>query len=216
MPTTRFVTRTALALATLALIATPPVGAQGFALAPTLGIYTPTTDLVNSLTSGGSTIAFKQQVGLALGGRLGLKFGPRFGITATGSYVPSKLQATVTETGITQEADDRTDLWFGSGRVNVWLLPPSSILSIGLNGGAGVVGRGATTVTDDNGTVHTDVARTDLGGVVGGTVGINLRVFAVFLSVDDYIYNPSVFEQLGVKAETQNDLQFSVGLGGKF
>lgn len=200
----------------IALLATSHAGAQAFTLAPTLGLYAPTTDLVNSLTSGGSTIAFKQKVGLALGGRLGLKFGPRFGITATGSYVPSKLQATVTETGVAQDAANSTDLWFGTGRLSVWLLPPSSILSLGLNGGAGVVGRGATTVIDDNGTSHTDVARTDLGAVVGGTIGVNLRVFGVFISVDDYIYQPSVFEQLGVKSETQNDFQFSVGLGGRF
>jgi len=38
----------------------------------------------------------------------------------------------------------------------------------------------------------------------------------VFVSVDDYIYNPSVFEQLGVKSDTQNDLQFSFGFGSRF
>jgi hypothetical protein len=209
-------TRLALAGGMLSFLVVPSLRAQGVSIAPTIGVYAPTNDLVNSFINGGSTIAFKQKVGLALGGRLGLWFGPRVGVTATGSYVPSKLQATISETGIAQNAAENTDLWFGTGRLNVWLLPPSSILSLGLNGGVGVVGRGTTTVTDDNGAVYTDQSRNDIGGVVGGTVGLNLGVLGVFVSVDDYIYNPSVFEDLGVSTQTQNDLQFSFGLGGSF
>jgi hypothetical protein len=205
-----------LAAGMAAILAVPSLHAQGVSIAPTVGVYAPTNDLVNSLISGGSTIAFRQKVGLALGGRVGISFSSRVGITATGSYVPSTLQATISETGISQNAAENTNLWFGTGRLNVWLLPPSSILALGLNGGVGLVGRGATTVMDDNGTVYTDQSRNDIGGVVGGTVGVNLGVLGVFVSVDDYIYNPSVFEQLGVKSETQNDLQFSFGLGGSF
>ena len=35
---------------------------------------------------------FKQEVGLAVGGRLGFLFGPRFGVTTTVTYVPSDLK----------------------------------------------------------------------------------------------------------------------------
>ena len=216
MPLGQRLSGTLLAAGMVAILAAPSLQAQGVSIAPTVGVYAPTNDLVNSLISGGSTIAFRQKVGLALGGRVGISFGSRVGLTATGSYVPSTLQATITETGIVQNAAENTNLWFGTGRLNVWLLPPSSILALGLNGGVGLVGRGATTVMDDNGTVYTDQSRNDIGGVVGGTVGVNLGVLGVFVSVDDYIYNPSVFEQLGVKSETQNDLQFSFGLGGSF
>ncbi|MDH3459023.1 MAG: hypothetical protein OER90_19455 [Gemmatimonadota bacterium] len=216
MPLGQRLTGVLLAAGMVAILTAPSLQAQGVSIAPTVGVYAPTNDLVNSLISGGSTIAFRQKVGLALGGRIGISFGPRLGLTATGSYVPSTLQATITETGISQNAAQNTNLWFGTGRLNVWLLPPSSILALGLNGGVGVVGRGATTVLDDNGTAYTDQSRNDIGGVVGGTVGVNLGVLGVFVSVDDYIYNPSVFEQLGVKSETQNDLQFSFGLGGSF
>jgi len=208
--------RATIAITAVLLLAAPSVWAQRLSIAPTIGIYAPTTDLVSGVINGGGTIAFKQQVGLSLGGRLGLAFGSRVGISATGSYVPKSLQATVSQTGLSQETGEYTDLWFGTGRLNLWLLPPTSILAIGVNGGVGVVGRGATTVVDDIGTPHTDPSRTDVGGVVGGTAGVNLGVIGLFVSVDDYIYNPSVFEDLGVKSQTQNDLQFSFGFGTRF
>jgi hypothetical protein len=204
-----------LAVTVLTVLSTPSTYAQGLSIAPTVGIYAPTGDLLNTVTMSGNTIAFRQRVGLAVGGRLGLSFG-RVGLSATGSYVPTRMQATITETGIAQNSQDYTALWFGTGRVNLWLLPRSSPLSLGVNGGVGLVGRGPTAVTDDEGNVYTDVSRNDWGGVVGGTVGLNLGIIGVFVSVDDYIYNPSVFEQLGVKSDTQNDLQFSFGFGSRF
>lgn len=185
-------------------------------IAPTIGVYMPTNDLISAVIDGGGTIAFKQQVGLAVGGRLGVAFGSRVGLTATGSYVPTQLQATVSQTGITQNREDYADLWFGTGRLNVWLLPPTSVLALGVNGGVGVVGRGATNVFDSEGTPYTSPSRTDIGGVVGGTAGVNLGVIGLFVSVDDYIYNPGVFEELGVKNDTQHDLQFSFGFGTRF
>lgn len=200
----------------LAALVAQPASAQRFSLAPTIGLYAPTTELVNGLVNGGGTIAFRQNVGLALGGRLGLGFGSRVGVTATGSYVPKSLQATVSQGGVSQNTDEYTNLWFGTGRLNVWLLPPSSILALGVNGGVGVVGRGETVVTDDTGTQYSDPSRSDIGGVVGGTVGINLGLIGLFVSVDDYIYQPSVFEELGLKPKTQNDLQLSFGLGTRF
>ncbi len=200
--------------AMLSLVSTSTVAQVS--IAPTVGVYMPTNDLISAVIEGGSTISFRQQVGLAIGGRIGVAFGSRVGLTATGSYVPTQLQATVSQTGITQIRDDYTDLWFGTGRLNVWLLPPTSILALGVNGGVGVVGRGPTTVYDSEGNPYTSPSRTDVGGVVGGTAGVNLGVIGLFVSVDDYIYNPSVFQELGVESQTQNDLQFSFGLGTRF
>jgi len=208
--------RALLAAAILAALVSPPASAQRVSLAPTVGLYMPTTELVSGIVNGGGTVSFKQNLGLALGGRLGLAFGSHFGISATGSYVPKSLQATVSETGVSQNTEEYTNLWFGTGRVNLWLLPPSSMLMLGVNGGVGVVGRGETVVTDDTGAQYTDPSRTDIGGVVGGTVGLSFGGFGLFVSVDDYIYQPSVFEELGIKAETQNDLQFSFGFGTRF
>jgi hypothetical protein len=187
--------------------------AQHLSLSPTIGIYAPTQDLVNSLVNGGSTLQFKQKVGLALGGRLGLWFSKRIGISATGAYVPSKLQATITQTGLSKDSDKSTSLWFGTGRLNLWLLPPTGLLAVGVNGGVGVVGRGATTATDQNGASYVSKAQHDVGGVVGATVGINLGGLGLSVSADDYIYNPKVFQELGAKSQRQQDLQFSLGLG---
>ncbi|MEP6571087.1 MAG: hypothetical protein ABJD11_00260 [Gemmatimonadota bacterium] len=210
----RSTTRATLGITALISLAAGQANAQHLSIAPTIGIYAPTTDLVNSLING-DTVAFKQKVGLALGGRLGLWFGRRFGISVTGAFVPSKLQATVTQTGVQTQGQQNSDLWFGTGRVNLWLLPPTGILSVGVNGGVGVVGRGKTTIDDPSnpGSSLTDPSRTDIGGVAGATVGVNLGGLGLFVSADDYIYNPKVFTQLGAKPTRQNDIQISFGLG---
>lgn len=188
--------------------------AQSLSLAPTVGIYLPTNDLVNAVVSG-NTVAFKQKVGLALGGRLGLWFGSRLGISVTGAYVPSKLQATITQTGVQNGGPASSNLWFGTGRINFWLLRPTGIISLGLNGGVGVVGRGKTTIDDPNnpGSTLTDSSRTDVGEVVGATLGFHLGGLGLFVSADDYLYKPEVFAQLGAKPKSQNDIQVSFGLG---
>lgn len=182
-----------------------------FVISPTIGVYAPMNDLVNQVING-EDVVLKQDVGLAVGGRLALFLGQRFSISATGSYVPSELQATIDETGFNTDAD-KTNLWFGSGRVNFWILPPTGIVGLGLNGGVGLAGRGATTLPTPGGEVLTSPSTTDVGAVIGGTLGFNLGGIGLFVSVDDYIYNASVFEAQGVTSQRQNDLQFSFGLG---
>ena len=203
-----------LPLVSLAVISLLPAtaAAQRVAITPNIGIYAPTADLVNAVIAG-QEVVLKQQVGVAIGGRIGVFFSPRFSIALTGTYVPSETQLTIDQTGINQNDPSKTDLWFGSGRVAFWVLPPTSIFSLGLSGGLGLVRRGATTVVDNLGQSLTSPSTTDLGGVVGATAGINFGGFGLFIGVDDYIYNPTVFEDQGVKSKTQNDLQISFGLG---
>ncbi len=186
--------------------------AQKVAITPTIGIYAPTSDLVNALVAG-QEIVLKQKVGLAIGGRIGVLFSPRFSVAITGTYVPSETQLTIDQTGINQDDPTKTSLWFGSGRVSVWLLPPTGFFSLGLSGGVGLAGRGTTTIVDNLGQSITSPSATDIGGVVGATAGINFGGIGLFIGVDDYIYNPTVFEEQGVKPKTQNDLQVSFGLG---
>ena len=57
--------------------------------------------------------SFKQEVGLAVGGRLGLTLSPRFGVETSVSYVPSELRFDL-ENGTTTRTD--ANLLFGTAR----------------------------------------------------------------------------------------------------
>jgi len=202
-----------IAALTLAIALVPAgIAAQTVAIAPTIGIYAPMSDLINAVIDG-QQVVLKQQVGLAVGGRIGVFFTPRLSLAITGTYVPSQTQVTIDETGINQNDPTKTNLWFGSGRLSFWALPPTGIFSLGLSGGVGLVGRGTTTVTDNFGQTLTSPSTNDFGGVVGATAGVNLGGIGLFIGVDNYIYNPTVFEAQGVKPKTQNDLQIQFGLG---
>src|SRR6476660_3078109 len=74
----------ALAVALLPAAAT----AQKVSISPTIGVYIPTTELLKAANGD----QFKQEVGLAVGGRLGVNVSPRFGILTTVTYVPSDLK----------------------------------------------------------------------------------------------------------------------------
>jgi hypothetical protein len=181
------------------------------ALTPSVGIYAPTQDLVNAVISG-EEVQLKQDVGVALGGRLSLLFGQRITLAATGSYVPSELQATIDQSGVAVN-EGKTNLFFGSARLTAWLIPPTAPVSFGLGGGLGIVNRGETRLVTPGGEPLTSPGETDIGGLVTGIIGINIGGLGLFVSVDNYIYQPSVFSELGVANPTQNDIHFNLGLG---
>ena len=179
----------------------PPVVAQRISIAPTIGVYIPTTELVKAVNGQD----FKHQVSLTIGGRLGIWFGNRFGIEGTGTYVPSKL--TFTDTG--QSTED-ANLFFGTGRVTLFLIPVTSPVWVSLNGGVGVVHRSGAAYANS-----TD--RSDVGGAFGASVGIRLgHLLAFQVNADDYIYNAST-DIPGITptdpSRRQNDVQLSFGLG---
>ena len=89
-----------LAAAVLALAAAP-AEAQRVSLSPTIGVYIPTSELVKAAEGQ----EFKQEVALAVGGRLGVTLSPRFGIETSVSYVPSNLRFTFDETETTTDAN---------------------------------------------------------------------------------------------------------------
>jgi len=196
----------------LACLGTASSAVAQVSLTPTVGIYAPTGDLVDAVING-NALQFKQQVGIALGGRIGVALSSRISLSATGTYVPSSLRATLSASGIASDTAEKTSLYFGTGRVNLWLVPPTSPLSIGLNGGVGVVGRSQTRAVDANGTVYAEGGRRDVGGVVGAVVGLSLGPISAFVSADNYIYKPAVFEALGAAPRTQNDVLVSFGVG---
>ena len=187
------------ALGMLALSA-PRAAAQRISLSPTIGVYIPTTELVKAANGE----EFKQEIALAVGGRLGLNFGPRFGVVTSVSYVPSKLRFNFNQNESTTDAN----LLFGTVRANLQVIPYTSPIWLGLNAGGSLVKRG--------GEAYDSLAdKTEIGGVVGATVGLNLGGFLSFyVAAEDYIYGTSFAEAGSLEEKkTQNDIQLAVGFG---
>jgi hypothetical protein len=182
------------------LVCTTPAAAQHISISPTIGVYIPTSELIKAANGQ----EFKQEIGLAVGGRLGLDFTPRLGLVTSVSYVPSNLRFTFNDTETTTDAN----LLFGTARLNYQLIPWSSPVWLGLNAGASLVKRGGDAYQDAE-------DKTDVGGVVGATVGFNLGgLLSFYVAAEDYIYGTS-FAQAGTLEEkrTQNDIQLAVGFG---
>jgi hypothetical protein len=193
------ITISALAAAVAAIA--PPLAAQRVSLSPTLGVYIPTTELVKAANGQ----EFKQEIALAVGGRLGLNFTPRFGIVTSVSYVPSSLRFSFNQ----NETKTDANLLFGSARASYQLIPFTSPVWLGLNAGASLVKRG--------GDAYANLEdKTDVGGVVGATVGFRLGSFLSFyVAADDYIYG-TTFTDPGTalnEKQTQNDVHLSLGFG---
>src|SRR5439155_12244211 len=147
--------------------------AQKLSLAPTFGVYFPTTELIKAVNGR----SFKQEVGIAVGGRLGIAFSRRFGFQATGSYVPSNLRFAFDGTNQTTDAS----LFFGAGKLSFFLLPPTSPISFQLNGGVALVKR--------SGTAYQDLKdKTSVGGTVGAQLGLRLGPLPLQFAVETYLY----------------------------
>ncbi len=174
--------------------------AQKMSLAPTIGIYVPTSELVKAAAGQ----SFKQQVSISVGARLGLALGERFGLEASGDYAPSEL--TFSATGSTSKT--KSKIISGSGKVLVFLLPARHPIALLVSGGVGVVNRSG----DAYPTSSTDV---------GGTLGASLRVrvgglLSVQLNAEDFLYRASYQGSAQTSAVTQHDLHISFGFGSGF
>jgi hypothetical protein len=177
-----------------------PLAAQKLYLSPTIGAYIPTTELIKA--SQGEE--FKQEIAVAVGGRLGLRFGERLGLVTSVSYVPSSLRFTFNN----NETKTDANLLFGSARASFQVISWTSPVWLGLNAGASLVKRG--------GDAYANLEdKTDVGGVVGATVGFNLGSFlSLYVAADDYIYGTTfVDENTLEEKQTQNDVHLSLGFG---
>ncbi len=187
------------ALALLALVPAP-ADAQRLSLSPTIGVYIPTTELVKA-TQGEE---FKQEIALSVGGRLGITISPRFGVETSVSYVPSNLRFTFDDTETTTDAN----LLLGTVRATFHAIPMTSPVWLSLNGGVSMIRRGgeAYAGAEDN---------SDVGGVVGATVGFRLgSMLSFYVAAEDYIYGSRVEGAgLGSESLTQNDVQIAFGFG---
>jgi hypothetical protein len=188
-----------LAAAVLALGAAP-AEAQRVSLSPTIGVYIPTSELVKAAEGE----EFKQEVALSVGGRLGVTLTPRFGIETSVSYVPSNLRFTFDGT----QSETDANLLLGTVRATFHAIPMTRPVWVTLNGGASMIRRG--------GEAYQDVEdRSDIGGVVGATVGFRLgSMLNFYVAAEDYIYGTRVEDaDLGDGTRTQNDVQIAFGFG---
>lgn len=187
------------ASAALALGATP-LEAQRLSLSPTIGVYIPTSELVKA-TQGEE---FKQEIALSVGGRLGVTISPRFGVETSLSYVPSSLRFTFEDT----ETKTDANLLLGTFRATFHAIPMTNPVWLSLNGGASLIRRG--------GEAYADAAdRSDVGGVVGATVGFRLGgMLSFYVAAEDYIYGARIENvDQGEERRTQNDIQIAFGFG---
>jgi hypothetical protein len=197
-----WVTRVLLA-GSVALAATAhPVMAQKISLTPNLGVYIPTTELVKAA----SGEEFKQEMSITLGGRLGISLGNRLGLEFTGAYAPSDLK--VTSSGFSDQSD--ANIFTGSGRISLYVIPSTSPISFLVTGGVGVINR--------SGAFYENVEKkTDIGGTLGATAAFRLgSLLRLQVSAEDYVYKPKAeipgFSPSDEK-QTQNDLHLSFGIG---
>jgi hypothetical protein len=195
-----FSSRVAALIGGLACVSAPSAAAQRVSLSPTIGVYIPTSELVKAANGE----EFKQEIALAVGGRLGLNFTPRLGLVTSVSYVPSNLRFTFNQ----NETKTDANLLFGSARATYYVLPTTAPVWLNINAGGSLIKRGgeAYDSLED---------KTEIGGVVGTTVGFNLGGFLSFyIAAEDYIYG-TTFVESGTLEEktTQNDIQLALGFG---
>ena len=180
-----------------------PLMAQRISIAPNIGVYVPTTELVKAA----SGQDFKQEISITLGGRMGIQLGSRLGLEFTGNYAPGNLK--ITQSGFSDQSQD-ANIFTGSGRISYQLLPSKSPIGFQLTGGVGVINR--------SGDFYADVAnKTDVGGTVGASARFHLgSLLRIQVSAEDYIYKPKAeipgFSPSDEK-KTQNDVHLSFGVG---
>jgi hypothetical protein len=175
--------------------------AQKVAISPTIGVYIPTTELLKAANGE----EFKQEIGLAVGGRLAVNVSPRFGILTSVTYVPSDLKIDLA-TG--EQVKNKANLLFGSARATLYVLPITAPVWFSVNGGGSYIRRSGDAYAG-----ATD--KDDIGGVVGATLGFRLGgMLSFYVAADDYIYGTRIDETtLEADKKTQNDVHLSLGFG---
>ncbi|MEE8061211.1 MAG: hypothetical protein V3T16_05255 [Gemmatimonadales bacterium] len=190
-------------LAPLFLIVAVPTALQAqFSIAPTIGVYVPTQNLLEA-AAGDPQAAIGQQVSIAVGGRMALGFG-RFGLVVSGEYAPSSLSFSAAGVGDTTLS---ANVVSGTGQLWLQVLPQTSMVSLALSGGVSVTSRG--------GDAFLGVANTtNVGGVVGAALGFRVGQFLhLTLTAEDYIYNAQFLGGVGVVEPTQHDIHLNFGVG---
>jgi hypothetical protein len=203
MRSSPWLARVLLAGGVLLVAGVHPLTAQKISIAPNIGVYVPTTELVKAA----SGEEFKQEISLTVGGRVGIALGQRLGLEFTGAYAPSDLK--ISQSGFSDQNQD-ANIFTGSGRISYQLVPLTSPIAFLVTGGVGVVNR--------SGNFYAGMEnKTDIGGTVGASARFRLgKLLRIQLSAEDYVYKPKGeipgFTPSDEK-KTQNDIHLSLGLG---
>jgi len=179
-----------------------PLAAQHLSLAPEIGFYVPTEKLTK-LTSASDFSEI--EAGPSFGARIGLWFGKRIGVEASGAYVPSTFKLSSSNTITKQDAK----LFLGSGQLVVFLLPRTGLLTVFLDGGVGMIRRSGAAYAD-----ATD--KTDLSGVFGAGAGIRLGPLAVTGGAELFNYSSGSSSTTTDESPHQRDIRFKLGFGIPF
>ena len=196
----RFIATAVLAVGTLLALPFRPAGAQRLSLRPQIGIYIPTENLLE-LSQGGDI--GKLEAGPSFGAALGLRFGSHFGIEGTGAYVPTTFKQG--SSGTFEKHDAK--LFIGSAMAVFHVLPPSSPLSIFVNGGVGVISHGGVAFTSQ-------ADKSDVAGGLGVGAGLRLGGLQLIAGADLYRYTANYAGSQQTASELkQLDFALKVGLG---
>jgi hypothetical protein len=187
----------------LALAATQPLTAQRISFAPNIGLYIPTTELVKAA----SGQDFKQEMSITFGGRMGIELSNRLGLEFTGSYAPGNLK--ITQSGFSDQSQD-ANIFTGSGRVTLQLVPYTSPIAFLVTGGVGVINRSGAFYDGAE-------KKTDIGGTIGASARFRIgSLLRIQVSAEDYLYKPKAqipgFSPSD-ETKTQNDIHLSFGIG---
>jgi hypothetical protein len=187
----------------LALTATQPLTAQRISFAPNIGLYVPTTELVKAANGQD----FKQEMSITFGGRMGIELSNRLGLEFTGAYAPGNLK--ITQSGFSDQSQD-ANIFTGSGRITLQLVPYTSPVAFLVTGGVGVINRSGAFYDGAD-------KKTDIGGTIGASARFRLgSLLRIQVSAEDYLYKPKAeipgFSPSDQK-QTQNDIHLSFGVG---
>jgi outer membrane protein W len=224
MSTVRIV---ALAGVAAAIVAVAPARAQlggKFVVTPYVGAYLPSADIIKvNLAGGGSAVdaSAKHQSAAAFGANASYWLNDRFAIEGGFLYAGSDLKGTLAlnESGTLSAGTltDHANVWLGSTKLMVQLLPSESNFNLRFGIGPAIINRSGTAYKSNDGSKITGLtnfgAAMSLCSRFGITPNLGLR-----LRLENYMYKAKLgYEEVGTPGYTfdarmQNDLVLSAGL----
>jgi hypothetical protein len=208
-------------LVLLSLVALPAASLEAQVTAdftPRMGVYIPLENLTVGVDpTTGLPQRQKAETKFTIGSRLGVWFGPTFGLEGVVDY--NKSGVTTYLGGVPTTPTAGSHIFAASGRAMLKLHVADNNFAVILNGGAGILDRGGEYINGINPPSTTYTGRTDFAPAAGISFLIRLKKdVAGRIDVDGYTYqaqfsNP-IFGTTG--QQRQYDLVIMFGLTGPF